>query len=110
MIIFELENNKAMKTNTLRESDILYLQGDINYTLIYYKSGKKELTSRTLLRYQESLDDFIRISRKHLVNPQYTVGLERGENSMFIKVANNNKLKISRRKVKYVTSKLRTIL
>lgn len=50
--------------------DISYLEGNQNYTNIYYKNGKKSLSSYTLLRHEKSLTHFIRINRSYLVNPE----------------------------------------
>ena len=92
-----------MKTKVLIESDILFLEGDINYTIIYLKGGSILVSSQTLMRHEEKFSGFVRISRKYLVNPMYSLGLVRDENALFLKVDSGEKLRISRRKIKYVT-------
>lgn len=57
-------------------SIITYLEASNNYTYIYYLSGNQYLSSYTLLLYENSLPDFIRINRKYLVNPEFILRYE----------------------------------
>ena len=59
------------QTLNTTENKIVYLEGASNYTIIYFECGKSHLSSYTLLRHQEKLGNFVRISRKHLVNPEF---------------------------------------
>lgn len=61
------------KTEQIQFSDILYLEGNINYTLIHLQNGKVKVSPRTLLFHiNNSLDDnFIRIHRAFCVNRSY---------------------------------------
>ena len=69
---FPLANrNGGMKK--IQFSDILYLEGSVNYTLIHLYNGKVKISPRTLLYHiQHSLNDsFVRIHRAFCVNKRY---------------------------------------
>ncbi len=70
---FFLLPNKHKRKDKIPFDDILYLQGNINYTLIHLYNGKIKLSPRTLLYHiQHSLNDsFIRIHRAYIVNKRY---------------------------------------
>lgn len=91
-----------MKKQIYQSSEVMFLSGDINYTEIYLIGGKKMISSSTLLRHQERLDDFIRVSKKYLVNPKYIAGYELHGKSMHLEMKNGNQLLVSRRKMKDV--------
>lgn len=97
-----------MKRENYNSSDVMFLSGDINYTEIYFKGGKKMVSSSTLLRHEEKLDSFIRVSKKHLVNPEYIIGYELFGKSMHVEMRNGNQIKVSRRRVKTVLSSIAT--
>lgn len=82
--------------------DILFLRGDINYTEFHLVNGKMLVSSTTLLRYEEKFEGFVRVSRKHLVNPRYFLEYEKIGTSLSLKLTNNNKIKISRRRLNLV--------
>ena len=65
--------NRNKQTEKIRYSDILYLEGNINYTIIHLQNGKIKISPRTLLFHiNNSLDDsFIRIHRAFCVNRSY---------------------------------------
>ena len=78
---------------------ILYLEGDVNYTLIHFYDGRSELSSHTLLRHQERLTGFVRISKKYLVNPGVVRCITpKGE----LQLLEGTRLVISRRKRTFV--------
>ncbi len=54
---------------------ILYLRGDLNYTMIYLTNGKRILSAYTLKLFDVYFADqeFLRIHRAYLVNPQHVV-------------------------------------
>lgn len=78
--------------------DILFLRGDINYTEFHLVNGKKVVSSTTLLRHQERLDGFVRVSRKHLVNPKYIKEIRMEHKINFVVLQSGHELKISRRR------------
>lgn len=95
-----------MKRDKYNSSDVMFMTGDINYTEIYLLGGRKLVSSFTLLRHQEQLDDFIRVSKKHLVNPKYIIGYEVQGTNMHLEMRNGNQLKVARRRVKNVLSSI----
>jgi DNA-binding LytR/AlgR family response regulator len=61
-----------MQKITINYTEVTYLASDINYTQIHYLTGKPQLQSLTLKRFEETLKgDFIRIHRGFLVNRKY---------------------------------------
>jgi DNA-binding LytR/AlgR family response regulator len=60
-------------------NEVLFFEGDVNYTWIHYKSGKQTVIARTLLYVQQIAEakNFIRVSRKHLVNRKFITEIER---------------------------------
>lgn len=95
-----------MKRVEYNTSEIMFLTGDINYSEIYLNSGKKMISSTTLLRHEKNFGSFIRVSRKHLVNPDYVSGYELQGKSMEIKLQNGDHLTVARRRVKTVLSSI----
>ena len=76
--------------------EILFFEGDINYTWIHFASGKQSVIARTLLYIQNKTEpeNFIRINRKYLVNRKFIV--EVGED--FVVLSDKTVLPISRRR------------
>lgn len=70
---FFLLPNKHKRKDKIPFDDILYLEGNINYTLIHLYNGKVKISPRTLLYHiQHSLNDsFIRIHRAFCVNKKH---------------------------------------
>lgn len=66
------------RTTMLYSNEILFFEGDINYTWIHFISGKHIIVARTLLYIQQKTasEIFTRISRKHLVNRKFIVEIE----------------------------------
>jgi DNA-binding LytR/AlgR family response regulator len=78
--------------------EILFLRGDINYTEFHLVNGKKYLSSNTLLRHQEKLEGFLRVSRKHLINPNYISYIESRQGLHQILMVNGERILVSRRR------------
>lgn len=97
---FPLPHRKG-KPQKIQYSDILYLEGSINYTLIHLQNGKVMVSPRTLLYHiQQSLNDsFIRIHRAFCVNTQYIKGVV-NDDANYLLLEGNVKLAISRRRGK----------
>jgi DNA-binding LytR/AlgR family response regulator len=94
-----------IKINYPQSNEILFLRGDINYTEFHLVDGKKMVSSFTLLRHQEKLGGFIRVSKNHLVNPDFVKGLEHSGNYAQVELVNGNLLKVSRRRIDFVKTK-----
>jgi two-component system LytT family response regulator len=78
--------------------DILFLRGDINYTEFHLVNGKKVVSSTTLLRHQEKLDGFLRVSRKYLVNPEYITEIENRHGVRQVLMLNGEWIAVARRR------------
>jgi DNA-binding LytR/AlgR family response regulator len=80
----------------LFSNEILFFEGDVNYTWIHFSSGKQTVIARTLLYVQQIDEDknFIRVSRKHLVNRKFIVEINRD----FVVLSDKTILPISRRR------------
>lgn len=55
----------------LSPSDILYIEGDGNYSVLKLSNGQVERRSYTLKWFQTQYRGFIRISKHVLINPDY---------------------------------------
>jgi DNA-binding LytR/AlgR family response regulator len=77
-------------------NEILFFEGDANYTRIHFLSGKPKLIARTLLYIQQKTDseNFTRISRKHLVNRKFIVEI----GADFVVLSDKTILPIARRR------------
>ena len=77
-------------------NEILFFEGDVNYTWIHFTSGRQRVIARTLLYIEQKTDteNFIRISRKYLVNRKFIteVGTD------YVVLSNKIILPISRRR------------
>jgi DNA-binding LytR/AlgR family response regulator len=92
--------NKHRKFEKIPYSEILYLEGNINYTLIHLQSGKVKISPRTLLFHiNNSLNEsFIRIHRAFCVNKNYIQDYNEKENANFLLLKSGTQLAVSRRK------------
>ncbi len=81
-------------------SEIAFLEGNENYTNVYLKNGEQLLSSYTLLRHEEKLQGFIRVSRRHLINPEFIKEYKLGNPFPHMVLKSGEKIKIPRRRVK----------
>ncbi len=95
-----------MKRVEYNTAEIMFLSADINYSEIYMKNGEKMLSSKTLLKHEERLDSFIRVSKKYLVNPKFVSDYHLKGKSMQITMRNGEHMQVSRRRVKSVLSSI----
>ena len=81
---------------TLYSDEILFFEGDVNYTWVHFTSGKQQIIARTLLFIEQktNAENFIRISRKYLVNRKFIVEVKKD----FVILSNKTVLPISRRR------------
>lgn len=82
--------------------EIIYLKGVENYTELYLSNGKKIISSYTLLRHQEKLDGFLRVSKSHLLNPQFVMKVNVFGSEREVQMKSGKCLKVSRRRKKVV--------
>lgn len=78
---------------------LLHLQSELNYTMIFLTNGQTFLSSTTLKTIEQRLykfKHFIRINRQSIVNANFLSV----DNDLSIVLPNNQKLQFSRRKAK----------
>lgn len=82
-------------------SDIVHLEAQSNYTLIFFLDQPKLLASRTLKEFEELLpsDTFYRTHHSHIINLQYLKKYIRGDGGQIV-MQNDQHIPISRRKKK----------
>ncbi len=80
----------------LFSNEVLFFEGDVNYTWIHFHSGKQRVIARTLLYIEQKTENenFIRINRKYLVNRKFIVEIKEG----FVVLSDKTVLPISRRR------------
>lgn len=79
--------------------DIIRCDADDNYTMFFFKNGKKFMVARTIKDFEELLDDFgfFRIHQSHLVNLNEVKQFVRDEGGYVI-MTDESKIPVSRRK------------
>lgn len=82
------------------QKEIILFEGNENYTSIYLDTGEVIISSYTLLRYQERLNGFFRVSRKHLINPDYIEEFVEQSKKSHIVMKLGYNIPLPRRKVK----------
>lgn len=82
--------------------DILFIEGDRNYSRFNLVGGKSQMSSKTLAYFDELLDDymFCRCHRSYLVNRHHVSRLDKD----VINLNDGSKITVSRRKKKDVIS------
>jgi DNA-binding LytR/AlgR family response regulator len=84
--------------------NIVYVEGDRNYTILYLLNGDKMLLSFTMATALSKLptDRFIRISKRHAVNVTYLRMVSLHAYNRHVKLSTGQLLPITRRRVSYV--------
>ncbi len=80
------------------EKEILFLKGVVNYTEFHLKDGKKYVSSFTLKRHQEHHDVFLRVSKSHLLNPDFIMTIKTDGSEKTVILKNGSRIKVSRRR------------
>lgn len=85
----------------LELDDLIYFEGNSNYTNIYYKQDgilKRNISSKTMGTFEQSLDPnlFLRIHRSYIVNRNVFKELLYEDGKAFLKINDNVTLPISR--------------
>ncbi|MBD2703098.1 LytTR family transcriptional regulator [Spirosoma sp. BT702] len=95
------------RTVFISVDDILYLQGEGNYTFLYTRDRKRYLVSKTLKEFEKLLDAtlFLRIHKSYIVNLGY-VQQRICPKSRQVHLANGREIDISRRRVKDISRQL----
>ncbi len=95
---FQFEKVRAIQKAEVNKEDVICIEADVNYSIIYLKGGKKIHLAKTLKQCHKMLegDDFIRPSRSYLINLYYLKKMTDTE----ITLKNGFKMPVSRRKRK----------
>ncbi len=98
---FPLPNRKK-QIEKIQYSDILYLEGNSNYTFIHLQNGKVKVSCRTLrFHVNNSLDEsFVRIHRAFCVNKSYIQDYDQKQSPDYLLLMGGIQLSVSRRKKK----------
>lgn len=90
---------------------IMYLQSESNYTLIHTIHQSKTVASQTLHLIHSSIDydNFIRISRSHILNIEYISAYSLENNKLTLKLSNGERFTASRRRVRNCLDKIEII-
>lgn len=88
--------------------DIIYLQSQGNYTMIYLSNNQKELSSRTLQIFEKKLEgyNFFRVNRSHIVNFSAIEWLSNGCKEMSVLLKNGQRFHVSRRRRKLLSTSI----
>lgn len=84
-------------------NDILKLESESNYTILYLENNKRIIASKTLSVFEEKLQDanFIRIHRSYIINLTKLDGIEHRDNGQYYAIlSDGSSVEISRRKKK----------
>lgn len=103
IVIHEKETVKLLKV-----TDVMYFEGDINYTYIYTKT-ERYTSSKNIKEFEEYLSNntnFVRSHRKYIINMNYIVSYSKGE-PFYLIMENGSQLEASRRKKAEVLEKLK---
>lgn len=91
---------------TIAPADVVYLKGDSNYTHIYFASGRRVLSARTLAVF-ENMTGFIRTHRCYLINAAYIESLcVIHAKKAFVVLKSGLLLAVSRRRIAYVAEQI----
>lgn len=83
----------------INTEDIIRIEADRSYSNIFLKNGKKIMVSRSLIVFQDMLDDnkFFRTHKSHLINLNHVKKYFRFDGG-YIEMIDNSKVSVSRRK------------
>ena len=68
-----ITNHKTSRKVLIK--DVIFLKGDVNYSIVYLENGKTKILPHTLKFYEEFLGThgFLRVHRGFLINPNYVI-------------------------------------
>ena len=83
-------------------SEILYLEGMSNYTLIHTINQRKTMAAQTLHVIHSSInfESFIRINRSFILNTEYILTYSLENNKLIFQLSNGQRFTASRRRIK----------
>ena len=88
---------------------IIHCRGEGNYTHIYFEGNKHLLVAKTLVEFEELLQEhsFIRVHKAHLVNLIHVVAYIKSGGGM-LRLSNGDEVAVSRRRKEQVLNRLKT--
>ncbi len=98
---------KLPDLQTCEISDVLYIEGKSNYSVIYRKSARPITMAKTLKKFESQLrlHPFLRIHKSYLINKeQLALNKLSGDNTL--QLADGTELPVSRRKREIVKKSL----
>lgn len=102
-----LQENKIMiNTNEgaifIKVGDIVKLESESNYTILYLEQNKKIIASKTLSVFEEMLEalNFLRVHRSFVINLTKVKTIENNNGNYAVKMSDQSMVEISRRKKK----------
>ncbi len=108
-----LQENKIMiNTNDgaifVKVGEIIKLESESNYTVLYLESGKKIIASKTLSVFEEMLHElnFARVHRSFVINLTKIKNIEHESGNYFAKMSDGTNVEIARRKKKEFFEKI----
>ena len=103
---FRLPVSSTEGTNFFPIEEIIRLEADRNYTILYLTEKRKVVSAKTLKEYETTLTDhqFLRVHKSHLVNQKHIVSLSADRDSLILK--DTSEIEISRRKKEEVREHL----
>ncbi|RYU97703.1 LytTR family transcriptional regulator DNA-binding domain-containing protein [Emticicia agri] len=103
---FKLPVSSTEGTHFFPLEEIIRLEADRNYTVLYLTEKRKFVSAKTLKEYETTLTNhqFLRVHKSHLVNQKHIVGLSANRESLILK--DTSEIEISRRKKEEVREQL----
>ena len=101
----------AQGYNIVALEEVLYLEGDDNYTSFFLNKNKKVIVSKTLKEYESLLSDlgFFRIHKSSIINLLHLKNINK-ENGIDVVMSDGRKLTVSRRRSTELLDKARQYL
>jgi len=89
-------------------AELIYLQADDNYTVLYLKGDRKILATRTLGEFEKILEgpEFFRIHKSTIINLNFLAGYSSFQGN-FAELKDGSRLDISRRKLSEFREKVK---
>ncbi len=110
-VIKKITLHDSQGYNIINVDEILYLEGDDNYTSFYLNEHKKVIVSKTLKEYESLLCDigFIRIHKSSIINLLHLKNIKR-ENGIDAVMSDGRTLAVSRRRSNELLDKAKQFL
>jgi DNA-binding LytR/AlgR family response regulator len=91
-----------------QSNPVLYLQSDENYTFLYFKNKRREISGYSLKCFENlpEFKSFIRVNRHYMINPEFIKDLYLKDNAPFIELLDGHQFLVSRRRYKLMFGNL----